>query len=99
MNRAQIVLRLTVFTVGILSVVPVIRATESPRVDANKDAMGDPFAPDSRISLSLSLQGSENLSLRSGHRIFYGRRGIGERTEPQANQPGEQHLVHPVSVQ
>ena len=75
MKRAQIVLGLTVLTLGILSVVPAIRATEAPEVDANKDAMGDQaFAPDSRVSFSLPLQGSENLSLRRGHRILYWRR-------------------------
>ena len=38
MKRSQIVLGLTLFTVGILSVVLSIRAAESPVVDANKDA-------------------------------------------------------------
>ena len=42
MKRARIVLGLTVFTVGILS---VVRATEPPEVDANKGAIGDRFRP------------------------------------------------------
>ena len=62
MKRAHIVLGLTVFTVGILSVVPVVCATESPKVDANRDAIGDPFTLDSRVSFSLPLQGRENLT-------------------------------------
>ena len=61
-KRAHIVLGLTVFAVGILSVVPVIRAAEPLQVDANGNATSDPFARDSRVSLSLPLQGSEDLT-------------------------------------
>ena len=63
MKRAQIVLGLTVLTVGILSVVPAIRATRiSAASMQTRHAMGDPFAPDARVSLRLPLQGSEDLT-------------------------------------
>ena len=62
MKRAHIVLGTTILALGILSVVPVGHATESPKIDTNKDAIGDPFARDSRVSLSLPLQGSEDLT-------------------------------------
>ena len=61
-------------------------------------ATPDPFAPDSRVSLSMPLQGSEDLTYGAVTESSDGR-GIGERTEPQAHQPGEQHLVHRESVQ
>ena len=62
MKRAHIVLGTTILALGILSVVPVGHAMESPKIDTNKDAIGDPFAPDSRVSLSLPLQASEDLT-------------------------------------
>ena len=98
MRQSPLVFGVTVLTLGILSVGPGICANEASEVDTNSKATPDPFAPDSRVSLSLPLQGSEDLT--------YGAvtessdwRGIGERTEPQAHQPGEQHLVHRESVQ
>jgi len=48
-------LDLSILALGILSVVPVVRAAESPDVDANKGAIGEPFA-------SLAFAGSENLT-------------------------------------
>jgi hypothetical protein len=62
-RRTQVACGVAVLTLGFLAVVPVIRATESPEVDANKDAIGGPFAPDARVSLGLPLQTGENLSL------------------------------------
>jgi len=62
-RRTQVACGVAVLTLGFLSVVPVIRATESPDVDANKDAIGEPFAPDARVSLRLPLRTSENFSL------------------------------------
>jgi hypothetical protein len=62
MKRPQIVLGLAVFTVGILSVVSVLGATEFTDVDTNKDPCSEPFPPDARVSLRLPLQNSENLS-------------------------------------
>jgi hypothetical protein len=84
-RRLQVVLGLTVFTVGILS---VVCATEPLRVDANKDAIGDPFAPNSHVSLSLPLQGSENLT--------YGAVTESPTGEPSASELNRQ-LTNPVS--
>jgi hypothetical protein len=84
-RRPQVVLGLTVFTVGILS---VVRATEPLRVDANKDAIGNPFAPNSHVSLSLPLQGSEDLT--------YGAVTESPGGEPSASELNRQ-LTNPVS--
>ncbi len=62
MKRPQIVLGLAVFIVGILSVVSVLPASESPEVDTNKYASSEPFPPDARVSLRLPLQTTEDLS-------------------------------------
>ena len=62
MRLTQAILGVTVLTLGFLFVVPVIRATDSREVDANSKATPDPFAPDSRVSLSLPLRTSENFS-------------------------------------
>lgn len=85
MKRARIVLGLTVFTVGILS---VVRATEPPEVDANKGAIGDASAPDSRVSLRLPLQSSEDLT--------YGAVTESPAGEPDASELSRQ-LTNPVS--
>jgi hypothetical protein len=61
-KRGHIVLGTTILALGILSVVPDVRATEAPKVDANNHAIGDPFALDSCVSLGLPLQGTENLT-------------------------------------
>jgi len=87
-KRAQIVLGLTLFTVGILSVVSGIRAAESPVVDGNKDAIGEPFAPDAGVTLTLPLQRSKNLSL--------GAVTESPTTEPSASELNRQ-LTNPVS--
>jgi hypothetical protein len=60
---AQIVLRLTVFAEGILSVVPVVCATESPDRGVGNPAIGEPFASAVSLSLNSPFQTSENLSL------------------------------------
>ena len=62
MKRPQIVLGVTALALGVVLMVPIVRATESSGADTSKDAIGDPFAPDSRVSLSLPFQGSENLT-------------------------------------
>ena len=62
MRQAHIVFGVTVLALGILSVIPGICANESPEVDTNSKATRDPFAADSRVSLSLPLQGSEDLT-------------------------------------
>jgi hypothetical protein len=61
-NRPQIVLGLAVFTVGILPMVSVLRATESSGADASKDALSEPFPPNVTVSLRLPLQDGKNLS-------------------------------------
>ena len=88
MNPAQIVLGLTVLTVGILSVVSVVRATESPDVDANGNAAAEPFAADVRVSLRSPLQSSENFSLGAVAQSPTG--------EPSASELNRQ-LTNPVS--
>src|SRR5436309_2155321 len=48
---------------GILLVVPVIRAAEPPEVDATGNVMGEPAAPGERVVVSLPLTTTQNLSL------------------------------------
>lgn len=55
-------LRVIGAALGIFSVVSTIHATEAREMDASKDAVAEPFAPDARVSLSLPLQSGENLS-------------------------------------
>jgi hypothetical protein len=62
-KRAHIVLGITILALGIVSVVPGVSATKSPEVDTNREAIGEPFAPNARVSLSLPLRTSENFSL------------------------------------
>jgi hypothetical protein len=47
---------------GILSVTLGICANEASEVNTNSKATPDPFAPNSHVSISLPLQGSENLT-------------------------------------
>jgi hypothetical protein len=60
-NRPRSILGLTALTVGTLSVVSAIRATESPKVDAKKDTIIGPSSG-LRVSPSFFLQNGENLS-------------------------------------
>jgi hypothetical protein len=62
-KRSHIALGLTVFTVGILSIVPGVSAAKPAEVDINIEATDEPFAPNARVSLSLPLRTSENLNL------------------------------------
>ena len=63
-KRAQIVLAVTVFVLGILSVVPVVCAAESLQVDANRNAAAEPFAPDIGPSINLPpFRTNQNLTL------------------------------------
>jgi hypothetical protein len=88
MRRLQIVLGVTVLTFGIFLEVPAICATEPPEVDANGKATPDPFASDSRVSLSLPLQNDESLS--------YGAVTQSPTGEPSASELNRQ-LTNPVS--
>ncbi len=62
MKRTQIVLGVTVLTLGFLSVVPGIRATEPPEVDTNGNVMGEPAALGEGAAISLPLKTTENFS-------------------------------------
>jgi hypothetical protein len=62
MRQSPLVFGVTVLTMGILSVTPGICANQASQVDANSKATPDPFAPDSRVFLSLPVQGSEDLT-------------------------------------
>jgi hypothetical protein len=61
-KQVQIVLGVSVLALGFLSVVPRLRATEPPGVDANRNAIGETFAPNVDVSLRLPLRASENFS-------------------------------------
>src|SRR5438093_4126099 len=63
MKRPQISFGIAVFTLGILSVVSAVRATEPPEVDANGKTIGEPAAPGEDTALSLPLRTTENFSL------------------------------------
>ena len=78
----------TVLTLGILSVTPRICANEASEVVTNSKATPDPFASDSRVSLSLPLQGSEDLTYDAVTQSPTG--------EPSASELNRQ-LTNPVS--
>jgi len=59
----KLVVGVTVLTLGILSVAPGIRATESSKVDTTGNVMGEPAAPGERVVLSLPVTTTQNLSL------------------------------------
>lgn len=63
MKQSQIILGVTVLTLGILSVGPGICATEPSEVDANSNTTGESFARDEGTRISLLSQRSENFSL------------------------------------
>jgi hypothetical protein len=87
-KRAHIVLGTTILALGIISVVPGVSATKAPEVDINKEAIGKPFAPNARVSLSLPLHTSENSSFGAVSESFSG--------EPSASELNRQ-LTNPVS--
>ena len=88
MRQSLLVFGLTVFTVGILTLTPGICANAASEVNTNSKATPDPFAPDSRVSLSLPLQGSEDLT--------YGAVTESPAGEPSASELNRQ-LSNPVS--
>jgi hypothetical protein len=87
-KRSHIVLGLTVLIAGVLSVVPGIRATESPNMVASKSANDEPFAPNKSVSLRLPLQSSESFT--------YGAVAQSPTGEPSASELNRQ-LTNPVS--
>lgn len=56
-------LHVMLVALGILSVAPMIHATEVAEVEANEGAIAEPLAADANLSLRLGLQSSKNLSL------------------------------------
>ena len=63
MKQRQLALGVAVFTLGILSLISSIGATEPLAVNANSNTIGEPFATDSGVSLRVPFHASENLSL------------------------------------
>src|SRR5438128_12338032 len=59
----KLVVGVTVLTLGILSVAPGIRATESSKVDTTGNVMGEPAAPGERVVLSLPVTTTQTLCL------------------------------------
>ena len=62
MRRTQVLLGFAALTLRLLSLVPAICTAETPEVDRNSNAIGEPFASATNVSLRLPLQNSENLS-------------------------------------
>ena len=54
---------LAALTLGFLSIVPAIRAAETPEFDKNSNAADEPFDPDAGVSLRVPFHLSENFSL------------------------------------
>ena len=88
MRWSPLVIGVTILTLGILSTTPGICANEASEVDTNSKATPDPFASDSRVSLSLPLQRSEDLT--------YGAVTQSSTGEPSASELNRQ-LTNPVS--
>jgi hypothetical protein len=86
-NRPRTILGLTALMVGTLSLVPCIRAAESFAVDANKDAISEPFAPGAHVTLTLPLLRSRNLSLGA----------VAESSTPEDASELNRQLTNPVS--
>ena len=59
----KLLVAITVLTVGILSVVPGIRATEASKVDTNSNSVDEPLTLDIRAAAGLPFQTAENLTL------------------------------------
>src|SRR5438067_4842691 len=59
----KLLVGIVVLTLGILSVVSAIRATEPSELDASGKTTGEPFSPDAGASVSLPFQTNENFSL------------------------------------
>src|SRR6266513_3036794 len=63
MRRSHIFVRVTVLTLGILSVVPGIRAAEPSKFDTNRNGVDEPLTLDIRAAVGLPFHTTENLSL------------------------------------
>jgi len=62
-RRTQVVLGVAVLTLGFHSAVSAVPGKQSPEVDADGNAIGEPFAPDEGSSISLPFQTRESFSL------------------------------------
>jgi hypothetical protein len=62
LKPAQIALAISGLVVAVLSMVPAIRATESPEVKGGNDTIGEPFDPDVSLTLHVPLQKNQNYS-------------------------------------
>ena len=62
-RQSQIILGVTVLTLGILSVGPAVRATEPPDGGTNGKPIGEAFIHDVGAPVGLSFQTTENLTL------------------------------------
>ena len=63
MKRHQIRFGITFLTLGILSVVPALRATEPPDGDTNGNGVDEPLTFGIRAAVGLPFQTTEKLSL------------------------------------
>ena len=61
MKRTLVVCGMAGLALVLLSVAPLIRASEPPAVSVNSDAIGKLFDPDARVSLNLPLPTNENV--------------------------------------
>ena len=59
----KLLVGITVLTLGILSVVPAIRATEPQEVDPNGKTLSEAFTPAVGAPISVPFQTTENFSL------------------------------------
>ena len=59
MKRSPVVIGATVFILGVLSVVPIVRAADPSNVEANDKTIGEAFAPDAGVSLRLPFRNGE----------------------------------------
>jgi hypothetical protein len=63
-KRPQIALGIILFTLGLLSVVPTVRAADPSTVDTSGHAIGEAFAPDAGASINLPpFRTNQNLTL------------------------------------
>jgi hypothetical protein len=92
-KQSQIVLGVTVLTLGLLSVVPAIRATEPQEVGASSNVTRESAAPDEDAVLSLSpFQRNQNLTFRAVTESSSG----GSANDDEADKLAKQ-LANPIS--
>jgi hypothetical protein len=89
-RRTRVAVGVAAFTLAFLSLVPAIRAAETPEVDKNSNAAGEPFGPDASVSLRVPFRPSNNLSLGA---VTQSSTGEGEESASELNRK----LTNPVS--